>query len=139
MDDPRTLPAESLRPLQKPMLCKKCEGISLRGLHKGYEHAASFEVLRLSSSTCSLCALLWKAVITNAGCSPCLKDITTIHKEPIVLQGLSERFSSRLNGILINSHGEDEGFRFPGRAFGRVALFVGPGRLILFASQKLWS
>lgn len=105
------------------MLCNKCANITLAGLRETYEHAASFEALKQSSATCSLCAVLWKAVLTNSGCDPCEEDILTIHKESVILEGLCEKSSFRLSSILVTSRGEGE-IASIGRAFGKVALLV---------------
>ena len=107
------------------MLCEVCEGITLERLRRKYQHAPSFKALKSSASSCSLCALLWNAVITHAGCELCLEDLTEIHEEPIILEAWSEKRSLMLCYVRINSHGED--FLLPGRAFGEISLFAAPG------------
>jgi hypothetical protein len=114
------------------MACRQCKGISIKDLEKpnGYQHASSFRALKASAETCSLCALLWNAAVTNDGCVKCNMDVVNIHEEPIVLSADHEMFGLRLTGIAVSSHGEDENFRLPGRVFGRIALYVQPGRLL---------
>jgi len=111
------------------MLCQNCTRITLAGLRSygGYQHASSFKALKSSAASCPVCAILWNAAVTNAGCETCSKDLLQIHEEPIMLEGSSGRDRTVMSYIMINSHGEDEYFSFPGRAYGKVALYVPPG------------
>jgi hypothetical protein len=44
-----------------------------------------------------------------------------------MLEGSSGRDRAFMSHITINSHGEEEDFSFPGRAYSKVALYVPPG------------
>jgi hypothetical protein len=71
-------------------------------------------------------------VITTTGCEPLsegVEDLTEIHDESIVLEAWTETRSSLISFVNVCSHGEDE-FSFPGRVFGRVALFAASGRFL---------
>lgn len=104
------------------MLCKDCQDITLSGLRHGFTHAASFRALQKSSKTCPLCTIFWKAVVSNINCEPFKGDITTIHNEPIVLEAITEKFSSKIVGIYILSRHEI--LALPERVFGKVSVFV---------------
>jgi hypothetical protein len=122
--------------LSGKMLCKHCQGITIKGLRQRYQHAPSFKALKSLATWCSLCAILWKGVVTHAGCSPCPLDIVHIHEEPIVLEGYCERFSSLLSYVVISSHTEHDNVRVPGRAYGQIALFVPPSMFKISQFQK---